>query len=99
MVTRQHEVPLNFARLKEKQRSVRDDFPESLTLRVHRAISWSGRAEKEVDDTDVRFVLLWIGFNSVYGSDVNLAINGERGAFKTYFVLWSDWTLIVGSTG
>jgi hypothetical protein len=55
-------VPLlSFAALKEKQRLVRSDFPESLTLRVHRAISWLGRAEKEVDDADVRFILLWIG--------------------------------------
>ena len=50
------EQPLNFSRLKEKQRSTRDDFPESLTLRVHRAISWLGRAEtRENDDADVRF--------------------------------------------
>ena len=79
------EQPLNFSRLKEKQRSIRDDFPESLTLRVHRAISWLGRAEKENDDADVRFILLWIGFNSAYGSDVSAAINSERGSFKVYF--------------
>lgn len=53
MVTRQHEAPLYFARSKEKQRSVRGDFSESLTLRVHRAISCLGRSEKETDDTDV----------------------------------------------
>jgi hypothetical protein len=87
MVTRQHEAPLDFARLKEKQRSIRGDFPESLTLRVHRAISWLGRAEREADDADVRFILLWIGFNSAYGSDVSSTINSERGTFKTYF----DW--------
>ena len=79
------EQPLNFSRLKEKQRSIRDDFPESLTLRVHRAISWLGRAERENDDADVRFILLWIGFNSAYGSDVSAAINSERGSFKVYF--------------
>ena len=76
---------LSFAALKEKQRLVRSDFLESLTLRVHRAISWLGRAEKEVDDADVRFILPWIGFNSAYGSDVSAAINSERGAFATYF--------------
>jgi hypothetical protein len=82
---RQHDGSLNFARLKEKQRLIRSDFPTSLTLRVHRAISWLGRAEKEVEDADVRFILLWIGFNSAYGSDVSSAINSERGAFKAYF--------------
>lgn len=56
-----------------------------LGLRVHRAISWLGRAEKEADDADVRFILLWIGFNSAYGSDVSAAINSERGAFAAYF--------------
>jgi hypothetical protein len=55
------EHPLNFGRLKEKQRAIRDDFPEPLTLRVHRAISWLGRAEREHDDADVRFILLWVG--------------------------------------
>jgi len=79
-------VPLlGFAALKEKQRLVRSDFPESLTLRVHRAISWLGRAEREADDADVRFILLWIGFNSAYRSDVSAAINSDRGAFKAYF--------------
>ena len=30
-------------------------------LRVHRAISWIGRAEAAGDD-DARFLVLWIGF-------------------------------------
>ena len=76
---------LSFAVLKEKQRLLRSDFPQSLTLRVHRAISWLGRAEKEADDADVQFILLWIGFNSAYGSDISAAINSERGTFKAYF--------------
>lgn len=84
-MAKQHDALLNFARLKEKQRAVRADFPSSLTLRVHRAISWLGRAENEVEDADVRFILLWIGFNSAYGSDISSAINNERGAFKAYF--------------
>jgi hypothetical protein len=83
-MSRQHDSSLNFARLKEKQRLNRIDFPTSLTLRVHRAISWLGRAEKEVEEADVRFILLWIGFNSAYGSDVSSAIDSERGAFQAY---------------
>ena len=56
--------PLDFRGLKDKQRELREGFPEALGLRVHRAISWLFRAECEDDDDDVRFILLWIGFNS-----------------------------------
>ncbi len=44
--------------LKQKQRKLREGFPENLGLRVHRAISWLMRAEKEQDDPDVAFILL-----------------------------------------
>lgn len=74
-----------FKVLKEKQRSIRDGFPAALALRVHRALSWLGRAEKEADDEDVRFILLWVGFNAAYADDVNAESNSERGAFKAYF--------------
>ena len=76
---------LTFKHLKEKQRSIRDGFPESLALRVHRAISWLGRAEREAEDADLRFILLWIGFNSAYAADVNTEVDDERGAFRAYF--------------
>jgi hypothetical protein len=65
----------NFNALKEKQRAIRDAFPEALALRVHRALSWLGRAEDEVDDTDVRFILLWVGFNSAYAGDLSAEID------------------------
>ena len=63
-------VVLDFNSLKEKQRALRSGFSDSLTLRVHRAISWFGRAQAEPDDLDVRFILLWIGFNAAYASDM-----------------------------
>ena len=53
---------LGFKSLKEKQRAIRAHFPEALGLRVHRAISWIGRAEQAEDDHDVRFILLWVSF-------------------------------------
>jgi hypothetical protein len=77
-------VVLDFNSLKEKQRALRSGFSDSLSLRVHRAISWFGRAEAESDDLDVRFILLWIGFNAAYASDID-AESDERGAFKAYF--------------
>ena len=78
-------VALGFYVLKEKQRGLRGGFPEPLSLRVHRAISWLGRAELEAEDADVRFILLWVGFNSAYAADLSAALDSERGAFKTYF--------------
>lgn len=55
---------LTFAALKQKQRAIREGFPQPLSLRVHRALSWLGRSEAETSDADVRFILLWVGFNS-----------------------------------
>ena len=75
----------HFANLKDKQRAIRDDFPESLGLRVHRALSWLGRAESEADDPDVRFILLWVGFNAAYAADIERNTDSERGAFQTFF--------------
>lgn len=71
--------------LKAKQRELRDGFATPLTLRVHRALSWLRRAEAEIDDDDVRFILLWIGFNATYAGDVSQAsgqdARRERDAF------------------
>lgn len=82
--------PLFGKNLKEKQRSIRDGFPESLGLRVHRSLSWLSRAEAFTDDLDVRFILLWIGFNSAYASpitrpDATDCRDGERGMFRDFF--------------
>ena len=79
------EATLGFELLKAKQRLIRDAFPANLGLRVHRAISWLGRAEAEVDDDDVRFILLWVGFNSAYARDLSTETATERGTFKTFF--------------
>ena len=76
---------LHFDVLKAKQRALRENFPDPLSLRVHRALSWLGRSEAETDDIDVRFILLWISFNSAYTAHVEIAGGSERGAFKAYF--------------
>lgn len=77
--------PLTFDALKSKQRELRSDFSEGLTLRVHRSLSWLGRAESEVGDADVKFVLLWVGFNAAYADEIQAEATGERGLFKAYF--------------
>ena len=62
--------PLHPKSLKDKQRALRHGFPTPLGLRVHRAISWLTRAEREGADADVRFILLWIAFNAAYHQGV-----------------------------
>lgn len=78
---------LTFAILKEKQRSIRSAFPETMGLRAHRAISWIGRAEACGEDDDARFIFLWIAFNAAYADEREFAsvAPGERAAFVDYF--------------
>lgn len=78
-------IRLDFKTLKEKQRARRAGFPEALGLRVHRAISWLGRAEPIKDDHDVRFILLWIGFNSAYATEISGDSPAERASFRLFF--------------
>ena len=57
-------MPLTHAILKAKQRELRAGFPETMSLRVHRSISWIGRAEDATDDNG-RFIFLWISLKEV----------------------------------
>ncbi len=78
---------LDHKALKEKQRAIRDGFPETLGLRAHRAISWIGRAESFGDDNDARFIFLWIAFNAAYADEREFQTMpiGERTSFVDYF--------------
>ncbi|MDI9849524.1 HEPN domain-containing protein [Rhodoblastus sp. 17X3] len=76
---------LDAASLKTKQRALREGFKPALALRVHRAISWLGRAEAAEDDHDLRFILLWVGFNAAYARDIGLETAGERERFAAFF--------------
>lgn len=71
------EADLTHAGLKARQRAIRAGFPEPFGLRVHRAISWIGRAEQCGADADARVIFLWIAFNAAYARDLDLV--GERG--------------------
>ena len=80
--------PLDHATLKKKQRAIRDGFPETMGLRVHRALSWIGRAEACDDDDDARFIFLWIAFNAAYADETEFqtaALQGERAVFAGFF--------------
>ncbi len=63
-------MELSHAILKKRQREIRDTFPTSLGLRVHRSLSWLERAEREADDADAQFIFLWIAFNAAYANDI-----------------------------
>lgn len=60
----------HYQTLKTRQRAERDNYPENLGLRVHRALSWLNRAEQE-DDLDSRFIFLWIAFNAAYATEID----------------------------
>lgn len=78
---------LDHAALKAKQRAIRADFPETMGLRVHRAISWIGRAETLEGDDDGRFLSLWIAFNAAYADedDFEGVAAPEREKFLGFF--------------
>ncbi len=77
--------PLGFESLKQKQRAIRESFPEQLGLRTHRALSWLQRAELETEDADVRFILLWISFNAAFAADLKDDGFGTRDEFRAFF--------------
>jgi hypothetical protein len=77
---------LTFAALKAKHRAVRDGFEQSLSLRVHRALSWLDRAERETADDDAAFIFYWIAFNAAYADELSDdTFTQERDAFDDYF--------------
>ena len=55
--------------LKERHRQIREQEPDALRLRIHRALSWLIRSEQEHDDPDLRFILQWIALNAAYARE------------------------------
>ena len=53
-----------FKQLKAYQRGYRDGWAQGINLRVHRALSWLQKAEKERENNDLdgEFIALWISF-------------------------------------
>lgn len=62
-------MDLGYQALKARQRRERENHREDMALRVHRALSWLNRAE-QCEDTDGRFIFLWIAFNAAYANDM-----------------------------
>lgn len=74
---------MNAGALKDQHRRVRDRQPEPLRVRIHRAISWLTRAEREADDPDARYIFLWIAFNAAYASEFGFE-QAERQRVKQF---------------
>ena len=73
--------------LKEKQRHLREGFPQTSGLRVHRASSWIGRAEAEKHDPDAAYIFQWIAFNAEYADVTDVGAEtalGDRKQFIDY---------------
>jgi len=76
---------LDYQGLKTRHRELRDQFPHSLSLRVHRALSWLKRAEQETQDHDARFIFLWVAFNAAYANQVPEGqSSSERSQFQGF---------------
>ncbi|MCG3747690.1 hypothetical protein EXA20_11685 [Vibrio cincinnatiensis] len=70
--------------LKERHRRERDSYPQALSLRVHRALSWLNKAE-QCEDYDSQFIFLWIAFNAAYAQDFDSTQNFcERGLYQEF---------------
>ncbi len=72
-------------RLKARQRVERQGYPPNLGLRVHRALSWLGRAEQLADDVDAQFIFLWIAFNAAYATEIDEKYRlSEQATFRAF---------------
>ena len=60
-------------------------LPETLTIRIHRAISWLKSAEKQDGNLDMKFISLWIALNTCYAVDINgISSKPERAKLRDF---------------
>jgi len=75
---------MDYETLKQRHRAVRDDYPDNLNLRIHRALSWWQRS-LIAEDIDGRFIFLWIAFNAAYATEFDERYRlSEQTAFRTF---------------
>ena len=78
----------NYLSLKQQHRELRVGFEKPFSIRIHRALSWLDRAEKEIDDPDAGFIFYWVSFNANYSMEKEDAKDlSEVDRFKQYFEL------------
>jgi hypothetical protein len=77
---------LDYSKLKELHRLKRDNYTNEFSIRIHRSLSWIGRAEKKDEDIDARFIFYWIAFNSAYSAiQTSQYFDTERRIYKDFF--------------
>ena len=76
---------MDYAQLKARHRAERDGHDETLSLRLHRALSWLDRAEQLADDPDSQFIFLWIAFNAACAADIDDSVRlSEQTLFRDF---------------
>ncbi len=55
--------------LKDKLHERGESHDSPSYIRLHRAISWLARAERESGDPDSQFIFLWVAFNAAYAQE------------------------------
>ena len=79
-------IVLDYSKLKELHRLKRDNYTDVFSIRIHRSLSWIGRAEKKDEDIDARFIFYWIAFNSAYSAiQTSQYFDTERRIYKDFF--------------
>lgn len=75
---------MRYSDLKQRHRQERENEPDNLRLRLHRSLSWLGRAE-QAEDNDSRFIFLWIAFNAAYATEIDERYwLSEQETFKSF---------------
>ncbi|MFY7880401.1 MAG: hypothetical protein ACOVP6_10040 [Lacibacter sp.] len=59
---------MSSADLKRKLKQQKE-MPETLAVRLHRAISWLKCAEENTGNHDLQFIALWVSYNACYAID------------------------------
>lgn len=71
--------------LKLLLRQKRDQFSDTHSTRLHRAISWLKCAAEQADDMDLQLISLWVAFNACYAVDQGGSESlAERFAFQGF---------------
>ena len=78
----------SYTELKALHRALRNEFDEQFSIRIHRALSWLERAERETDDPDAGFLFNWISFNANYSIKQDFSKKLSEGQkFRDFFNL------------
>ncbi len=60
-------MSVSYEKLKAKEDRTYACCEQDFLLRIHRSISWIGKAQGIEDDDDMQFICFWIAFNAAYG--------------------------------